>query len=286
MSDKNYHQNYEPSTGHQELPLQILNNPIDTGYAVKTKHKGANDSKTWSGMLITNNNNVLKLWIEDVVMDFSMSGSAGQSRYRKQFYPKAFNQPTMKVSGRMPNQFEYNKLASFIRESHFDALNQVNRNIGEVFADNKYDTNTIRFFIKGTSSGTQTQPKRNLKGNHLPLGFRGYIKNIAAGATKFEFAPQFKFDFVIASSVDTGQVGIYSDTLDLGTQIMSWMDLFKKYHFSWKAGQPMLDSGKVSPPDFSDQTSGDSLVDLMPQSDFNQLGPNGLGAPPQSGSQR
>lgn len=230
--------NYEPITNHQESPLEILNNPLDTGYGVKTKHTTASESSTWNGVLITNTNVELRLWIEEAQMDFSMSGSAGQSRYRNQFYPKAFNQPVMKVRGRMPNQYEYNKLASFIRESHYDALNQTNRDIGaNVIANPTYDKKTIKFFIKN-AGGENNQPKRNLKGGHLAMGYQGYIKSIAAGATKFQFAPEFEFEFVIASSIDTGEVGIYRDDLTQGSRIMSWMQIFNVSHFSGSAAQP------------------------------------------------
>lgn len=228
--------NYEPSTSNTEAPLEILNNPLDTGYFVTKPNRSAQNSQTWNGILITTDQQEFKLWIEDLVLNFSMSGSYGQSRYRKQFYPKAFNQPMMRVRGTMPNQYEYNKLAAFIREGHFDALNQTNRKTVEGNSVPKFDKKTLTFRIK--DAGDKTPPKRNLKGGHLPLAFEGYIKNIRAGAKKFEFAPSFEFEFVVAGSKDTGSVGIYQDDVVQGNRILSWLDVFKQNHFSGSARQP------------------------------------------------
>lgn len=280
-----YDKQYEPSTANIGAPLEILNNPLDTGYAVKTKHLTAAQSKTWNGALITNTGTEFRLWIEDAQMSFAMSGTNGQSRFRNQFYPKAFNQPTLKVMGRMPNQYEYNKLAAFIRESHYDALNQTNRDIGNIVASPTYDKKTIKLFIKDAGRGRQ--PKRNLKGGHTALAFQGYIKRIAAGATRFEFAPQFEFDFIIASSVDTGQVGIYKDDLTQGTQIMSWMELFNKYKFSWGAGQPGPPTKKEGPLKFNDPSG--NLYEMIPAtgpSIMEEVDPTSEGDLPQSGGQR
>ena len=228
--------NYKPTTNNREAPLQILNNSTKTGYYTTLPKKSADKSQTWNAVLITTDNQELKLWIEDMVLNFSMSGTSGQSRYRRQFYPKAFNQPTMVVKGKMPNQYEYNRLAGFVRESHFDALNQTNR---KTFADGtqaQFDKKTLTLYIK--NAGDNTPPKRNLKGGHLVMAFEGYIKNIQAGAKKFQFAPDFQFEFVIAGSKDTGAIGIYKDDIVQGSKIMSWMDVFKQNHFSGSATQP------------------------------------------------
>jgi hypothetical protein len=224
--------NYKPKTSHSEAPLQILNNSTDTGYAVKLPNKSAVKSSSWNAVLVTHTGDELFMWIEDVVIDFSLSGSTGQSRFRKQFYPKAFNQPVAKVSGTMPNQSEYNRLAAFIRESHYDALSAGNQK-------------TIKLMIRGMKKDA----KRNIKGGHKPMVFEGYIKSIPAGSIKFEFAPKFQFEFVIAQS--NGQIGIYKDDLVLGSTILSWMDAFKKDHWGAMSGteldyQQWLDSNSNS----------------------------------------
>lgn len=234
MANKNTE--YKWSTGNTESPLEILNNPINTGYYVDKPNKSADKSETWNGVLITTSGQELKLWIEDLRLNFSMSGTMGQSRYRKQFYPKAFNQPSMMVRGKMPNQYEYNKLAAFIRESHFDALNQTNRKTVSDGTKATFDKKTVTLRIKNAGEGPR--PKRNLKGGHIVLAFEGYIKNIEAGAEKFQFAPDFQFEFVVAGSKDTGSIGIYKDDVVQGSKIMSWMDVFKKDHFSGSAKQP------------------------------------------------
>jgi hypothetical protein len=56
----------------------------------------------------------------------------------------------------------------------------------------------------------------------------GYIKLIEAGATQFNFAPDFKFEFIPVSSKMTGSIGIYDDNMDDGSELSAWMDIFKK----------------------------------------------------------
>ena len=258
---------YEITSGNPEGPLEILNNPADTGYFVKLPNKSAQNSDTWNAVLVTTDNQELKLWIEDLVLNFSMSGTSGQSRYRRQFYPKAFNQPSMMVKGKMPNQFEYNKLAAFIRESHFDALNQTNRRTAEDGSQAVFDKKTVTLHIKNAGEGSR--PKRNIKGGHIVLAFEGYVKNIEAGARKFQFAPDFQFEFVVAGSKDTGNIGIYSDDIIQGSKIMSWMDLFKKDHFSNSAEQPTDPNAPAPTPGSPDGTTGVRPLGWTPSNPSN-----------------
>lgn len=198
---------------------------IDTGYAVSSPNASANDKTNWNVQLIKLNKKYLNLWVDSAGIDFSLSGNTGQSRYKREFYPHSFNEPTLVMRGRMPNQREYNKLAAFVRESHSEALN-VNRNYNEKSGGTKpYPTVTL---IMKSNVQQKGQP-RNQKGGHMGMKLEGYIKSIAAGNQKFDFAPEFEIQFIVAAS--DGTVGIYEDTLDAGSQTISWMTLFKEHHF-------------------------------------------------------
>lgn len=214
----------------------------DTGYAVNIPNVSANDSENWTARLIKPNNKYLNLWIEEASIDFSVSGTFGQSRWKREFFPRSFNQPILKLSGHMPNQKEYNKFAAFVRESHSEALS-----INPFTGTNATERTTIK---------TKTYPNapdiplptvslimkkdviegrlRNQKGGRRGMKLEGYIKSIKAGAERFQYAPEFMIEFVIAAS--DGNIGIYSDNLIAGSKITDWMTLFKENHFGAKSG--------------------------------------------------
>jgi hypothetical protein len=185
----------------------------DTGWQVKTPNLDPASTDTWNMMMTNPSGEHFYLWVEDISIDFTMGGSYGQSRYRRQFFPKAFNQPVMKVKGRAPNQYQYNLLASFMREAHTESLTSSS-------------DGTIKFVLKGAGR-ENVKNQSNIKGGHKPLIFEGYLKSIDAGAQKFNYAPEYSFDVILAASALTGKVGIYEDTLVGGSGITSWMSMFK-----------------------------------------------------------
>ena len=210
--------------------------PIDTGYAVDLPDVSANDRNNWTVQLIKPNNKYLNLWVEDASIDFSIFGRTGQSRWKREFYPHSFNQPVLKLSGYMPNQREYNKLAAFVRESHAEALNfhRDDINVSEKSRASKpFPTVTLRM----RPFSDQKANPRNQKCKRKGMQLEGYIKSIRAGAVKFEFAPAFEIEYVIAQS--DGNVGIYGDTLIAGSQIVDWMTLFNDEQFGAKSGTQM-----------------------------------------------
>jgi hypothetical protein len=219
---------YKDKKSYPVGPNSILNNPIDTGYGVTTPNISADKSSSWNVLLETNEGVYIKLWAEDIQMDFAMAGSTGQSRFRNQFYPKSFNQPKLQVSGRMPNQYEYNRLANFVRENHMQVLSGVE--VKAPIGQQTVQAPVIKLFIRGNSLKTY----KNVKGGHKAHSFEGYISNIQAGAIKFNFAPEFKFEFIPLKSKFNGQYGLYDDQLlTKGIQILSYMDLFNKNKKAW-----------------------------------------------------
>lgn len=217
---------------------------VDTGYAVNLPDIDLNKVSNWTVRLIKTNNKYLNLWIEEMSIDFSMSGTTGQSRWKREFFPHSFNQPILKMTGFMPNQREYNKLAAFVRESHSEALN-VNRNLQP--QSNISEKSNIFFKHYADHSDTPLPTvtlimnprynqgrQRNQKGGRRGMRMEGYIKSIAAGGTKFNFAPKFELNFVIAQS--DGSTGIFGNDLSSGSKIVDWMTLFREHNFGAKNG--------------------------------------------------
>jgi hypothetical protein len=234
-SDGLYNNNtYKQRKGYGSKELRILNNQSDSGYATGIPNISAENNKTWNAALIAPFGAYVKLWVTEVQMDFSVSGVVGQSRYRRQFFPRSFNQPKVMVSGTMPNQKEYNRLAAFIRECHFEALTG-DQNLYAA-KDNQSQKSkrsssqsiqTITLVIKDAGLINRKSAPRNIKGGHKAIQMDGYIKMISSGAVRFNFAPNFNFEFIPVSSKVSGSLGIYEDAMEDGSEIMAWMDIFK-----------------------------------------------------------
>jgi hypothetical protein len=237
--------------------------PIDTGYSVNIPNINVNDKENWNVRLIKLNKKYLNLWVDDAMIDFSMSGLTGQSRYKREFYPHSFNEPTLILKGIMPNQREYNKLAAFVRESHSEALN-VNKNLSEKSAGTKVYP-TVSLIMK--SSVQQKGNPRNQKGKRMGMKLEGYMKSIAAGAAKFEFAPTFEIQFVVAAS--DGTVGIYGDEVVGGSVIVDWMTLFKNGHFGAKSGYQIRTD--ISKPTYVN-ASGETVTTQPTGAEINHRG--------------
>lgn len=251
---------YEHKSGYTENVLQILNNSSEAGYAVSIPNKSADKSNTWNAALLDNASRAYKMWVYEIQMDFGLSGITGQSRHRRQFFPVSFNQTAVSVRGQMPNQKEYNKLAAFVRESHAIAL-ETNHMIYQRNGDKQYRASSaqpelLKLYINpyrskagevGLDQKNQNpsgafkkgRKRKNIKGHHKQLVFEGYIKNISAGALKFNFAPEFQFDFIVAQAYLGNNVGIYDDTLDTGSQLMDWTSQLNTYGFGQQSSFPV-----------------------------------------------
>jgi hypothetical protein len=246
----------------------------DLGWAVNSPDISANDSKNWTVQLVKANKKYLNLWVEEADIDFSMSGTTGQSRYRREFYPHSFNEPTLVLKGRMPNQREYNKLAAFVRESHSEALN-ANVNYSEKSAGKKAYP-TVSLIMR--PHAPENRFPRTQKGGHRGMQLEGYIKSIAAGAQKFEFAPAFEIQFIVASSAVSSGIGIYQDDLDPGSQVVSWMSIFKDGYLGAKSGYQIKEAIGQSTPGYYINAAGESVIEQPKGAQINHRGvvPNDL----------
>jgi hypothetical protein len=233
-------QAYGPSveTGQQAVYGHHI--PYDKGGAVRTPDiepgKGRH-ADTWNVRLTNPAGWQIPMWVYEVEASFQLNGESVQSNQKRQFFPRNMVQPTMTVRGQVPNNYQYNRLALFVRDSHYFALNSNYIARMEALAGKKL---SVAHDATGAANplvtmeirkGTATSG-RNVKGPNNPMVLQGLIKNMTAGASRYEYAKEFEFDFVIATSQKAGQVGVYSDVLSNGSQILSWMDIFKKYHFA------------------------------------------------------
>lgn len=213
-----------------------LQNNITSGYAVKEPNVDP-ANKGWNGRMVNQKQEKLDFWIEDVEANFGMSGSTAQSRNVRQFMPHNVTQPSIKVSGRAPNSSQYNRMASFVRASHYNAFHP--GSLGEQLrhelttSGQSVQVQTIRLIIargRYVWNGERTKAGQRVKGVHRPLVFEGYIKMMKAGGKRFDPAPQYQFEYFIAKSElnDSRGIGVWGDSRVYGSELKPWLDWIKK----------------------------------------------------------
>lgn len=209
-----------------------LQNPIKKGYGVPDPDINP-ARRSPNGRFVNQRNEKIDFWIEEIETGFGMSGTTAQSRTLRQFMPHSIVQPSIRVTGRAPNSFQYNRLASFVRASHWNALHTgLLAREGFVRHENingkTVTVPTVRLIVRNGSSKGFPYNGRHVKGIHVPWALEGYIKSMKAGAKRFDQAPQFSFEFFIAESLTSQNLGIWRDTRVFGSQIRPWLSWIKK----------------------------------------------------------
>lgn len=159
--------------------------PIDKGYYVRKPNlqPEAKGSRT-NALLINSEGKELPLWVNQVQAAFGVTGSTAQSSKKRQFFPKNLNQPTLEIAGQTPNQYEYGRIAEFVREA------QLNGILGNPTGDQKVLT------FKMGRGGTDTR-RRIQRGEHQSIVVDGYINKVERKTERFVNAPPYTLSFVI-----------------------------------------------------------------------------------------
>lgn len=188
--------------------------PIALGFGVQIARNSPQDTGDASGnaSLTNQNGDTIKLWVHDITSDFKMEGATAQSRFKREFYPHNFVQPSFKVKGQCADNYQYNTLAEFIGESQHKAVFHDEQNL-------KFPTIVFELAPGGVDTA------RNHKGAHGGLTLRGFVPSFERGATRFEFAKEYEFDFVVTRS-EAGFMG--EDDRYKGRKLLSWAELITK----------------------------------------------------------
>lgn len=216
-----------------------LHVPYNQGYDARSRAKaptaeqGGSSGNLYSPTLGAK----VEMWITDISADFSISGEIGQSRMLREFFPHSFNDVTLQITGNVASTQEYNRLAAFVRQAHWQGLANVNngdasdQTLTFTLYNNtptawKLAPHTTDVAITGDPAGALAQGLTTAKGAHRPWVVTGYIQEMQAGAERWEVAPQFTIDFIVTTSALTAHTGLWSDTAARGSVLKSFLQLF------------------------------------------------------------
>lgn len=207
---------YQPKHANVPYGLHI---PYNKGYDARSRANAPKAEQNGaSGQFRRPDGKTIALWITDITADFSLSGTQGQSRMLREFFPHSFNDVTLQITGNVASTQEYNRLALFVREHQWGALQEINGG-GKA-------TQTIDFHLYNTYAGGRTPGRgRTIKGPHRPWSVSGYISSIGAGAVRHEIAPEFSINFIVATSQLSGNTGIWSDSLASGSSLKTFLQI-------------------------------------------------------------
>lgn len=189
--------------------------PVDRGWQVQTNGIKA-DSTNYTIFLENQDGQELYIFIHQIDAGYEMGGSYAQSARKRDWYPRSFTQARMTFTGRTASQAEYHKLVEFIRKTQDYSLRWRNESQDPTYG-------TVKLIMPASS---------RYKGHNL----RGHIPKIERISERFEFAPEFQFEFVI-SRADAGLFHTNTSSRDIQLRKLApWMDIFvTKSQATWQA---------------------------------------------------
>lgn len=200
----------------QYSPNNDVHVPIDQGYFQRSPNKSA-DATNASGCLTDPDGQFVYLWIHQIESGFQVGGQYAQSANKADWHARNFIQPRFKITGQTANQYEYNRLAEFIRVSQNKSLR---------FGRDDSQSNTTKLVIYGAESnptGVGSMPSKKGREPHV---LYGHILNIERRATRFVNAPEYSFEFQIAFAYK----GLFTQDRTASAslrRLAPWMDIFK-----------------------------------------------------------
>lgn len=140
------------------------------------------------------------LFISDVKVGIALSGSTGQSRFTRDFYPHNMVMPSFVVVGQCLDQNDYGTLCEFVHQAQQKGV---------------YDGNLLQLEVAG---GGLRADRPIMKGIHKPIHAQGFINAMPRKHERFVYAPTFTFPFVVSTLFE----GVYQESTAGDTEEESW----------------------------------------------------------------
>lgn len=157
---------------------------VNQGYDVVAPHRFTGGENCT--LLDMGTNEKIDLWVYELQTDLTLEGKTAQSSKTRSFFPRNFAQQSYQFSGQAPNQEHYGTLAEFIHAHQRNAINT-----GKL----------ARLWLRSTPKGYDV---KGVKGKHRPIMALGYVRSFKRTHNRHEYAPNYKFEFVVARQLDSG----------------------------------------------------------------------------------
>lgn len=163
-------------------PHQRFSSSFDKGYeAAYSKSSGLRDQspldRSYNGVIAfkRGGENLIPLFITDVITNFSLSGTTSYSASGSVFYPRNFAQTSILLRCQAPTQLYYGKVIEAIRDSH-TPLDEM-----------------CRLFVIPKNGDTVA-----INGVFETIIADGYVTQAIRKHTRHEFSPEFEIPFTVS----------------------------------------------------------------------------------------
>lgn len=199
------------------------------------------------------------LWLTKVSTGWKLSGSYGQSRNNRIFYPRNLSQLPITIEGQMPNQYQYDRLVYFVKTSHQMALNQGKGSEQQALT---FALPPAMLGLKGhrnvldlkKEDGRGYRADAAWDGNKIVRRYYreiyvdGYILGIKAGHPRWNFAPKFTMDLLVSWDHIDEEVQLAAQLGNLikrpATQVQENAPLFQNYQFQLRIDKSQLNKAE------------------------------------------
>lgn len=130
----------------------------------------------------------VRFFVHEFKEGLSLSGTTGQGRRTRDFYPHNIVMTNYEVLCQCLDQRDYGIVTEFIHQHQQEAVSN-----GSLIQFNLLDN--------GLSGGN------TMKGKHKPVSAQGFIESVKREHVQFVYAPTFTFSFAVAFSIG----GLYTD---------------------------------------------------------------------------
>lgn len=184
----------------------------NTGYDVRAvdKRKGyleEQETPALRNAQLHNNSQYVNFFCNEIKMNFALSGTTAQSRFVMDFYAHNIVMPSINVMVETLNQEEYANIIEFIRDSQRKCLE------GNTLIQLIVERGGLNIF-QGRENSEEEESKKEtdhekdnkrsiVKGHHKAILALGFIKTVPRTHTKFEYSPQFDFEFTISQMLES-----------------------------------------------------------------------------------
>ena len=183
--------------------------PVSRGWDVEKPARNA--GAFYANATLSNSSGDVDLFVHDASTDFSLAGSTAQSSKTRSFFPRNFTQQAFRIMGQCVNQEDFGNLAEFVHQSQRDIVNS---------------GDPVRLRISSKPKMVNLPSGGKTKGEHTGLSLEGYVNNFARAHKRFEYSPEYQFDFVVSRYSDTsGAFDALASTPVIIRNLRSWTDI-------------------------------------------------------------
>jgi hypothetical protein len=191
----------------------VVSPATDTGYDIRATRLG--DARRTAALsrangALSNSREKVLFFVNEIKIDLGISGSTGQGRRTRDFYPHNIIMPSYVVEGHCLDQQDYGTLVEFVHKLQQEA-------VGNVRAGNLTQLDVLK-------GGIKTR-RPIMRGVRKPICAQGFVEEIGRTYKAGTYAPTFTFNVVVAFEF-TGlyrQIGGYEPTQESWWEILQGM---------------------------------------------------------------